>query len=432
VKIKSIRSLTHPADELVAIMDRIYHYRMTTTSGGNLSILDEENTLWITPSRLDKGNLRREHIVSVRPDGSTDGQHKPSSEYPFHQQIYAARPDLRAIVHAHPIALVAFSICGEKPNTSLFQRARAVCGEVGFAPYALPGSVKLGQNIAAQFAKGVNCVMLENHGVVVGGATLQEAFERFETLEFTARIILKARMLGSDIKYLTAAQVALTKQRQWALPEFAPPDADSREKTVRRELCEFVQRGYQQRLLISTQGSFSARVKGDQFVVTPHRLDRAKVDPADLVLIDAGRQEQGKRPSHSICLHQAIYRRHPEIAAIVFATPPNATAFSVTSQRLDTRTIPESYIFLRDVHHLPFGEAYGDGVSLAETLSPEFPIALLENTGALVLGRTILDAFDRLEVLESTADALINARALGAVRPMSEETIQELIDVFLK
>ena len=361
VKTKSIRSLTHPADELVAIMDRIYHYRMTTTSGGNLSIMDEENTLWITPSRLDKGNLRREHIVSIRADGSIDGQHKPSSEYPFHRQIYTARPDLRAIVHAHPIALVAFSICGERPNTSLFQRAHVICGEVGFAPYALPGSAKLGQNIAAEFAKGANCVMLENHGIVVGAATLQEAFERFETLEFTARILLKARMLGSEIKYLTAAQLASTKQRQTALPEFAPPGADSGEKAIRSELCEFVQRGYQQRLLISTQGSFSARVKGNEFVVTPHKLDRAKVQPDDLVLIDQGRQEQGKEPSQSICLHQVIYQRHPEIEAIVLATPPNATAFSVTSQRLDTRTIPESYIFLRDVHHLPFGDAYGNG-----------------------------------------------------------------------
>ena len=77
---KSTRSLIHPADELVATMDRIYRYRMTTTSGGNLSILDKENVLWITPSRLDKGNLRREHIVSVRSDGTTDGQYKPSSE----------------------------------------------------------------------------------------------------------------------------------------------------------------------------------------------------------------------------------------------------------------------------------------------------------------------------------------------------------------
>jgi L-fuculose-phosphate aldolase len=429
---KSTRSLIHPADELVATMDRIYRYRMTTTSGGNLSILDRENVLWITPSRLDKGNLRREHIVSVRSDGTTDVQYKPSSEYPFHQQIYTVRPDLRAIVHAHPIALVAFSICGEWPNTSLFHRAHVICGEVGFAPYALPGSVRLGQNIAAEFAKGVNCVMLENHGVVVGGTTLQEAFERFETLEFTARILLKAKMLGNEIKFLSAAQLTLAEHRQTALPEFVPPDADSWEKAIRRELCEFVQRGYQQRLLTSTQGSFSARVKGNIFVITPYQVDRAKIEPADLVLIDSGRQEQGKDPSQSICIHHAIYQRHPEIEAIVLATPPNATAFCVTSQRLDTRTIPESYIFLRDVHHLPFSEAYGTGASLADIMSPEFPIALIENTGALVMGRTILDAFDRLEVLESTADALINAQALGSVHPMNEDTIKELIQVFLQ
>ena len=154
-----MRDITHPAERLVNAMARIYQYRMTTTSGGNLSIRDEDGSIWITPARVDKGSLRVEDIVRVLPDGTTEGRHKPSSEFPFHRMIYQKRPDLKAIVHAHPVALVAFSICGQTPDTRLFTKARAVCGEVGFAPYALPGSNLLGERIAevAAHSKLLGC-----------------------------------------------------------------------------------------------------------------------------------------------------------------------------------------------------------------------------------------------------------------------------------
>ena len=93
--------LIHPRDAIMHAMGRVYRYRMTTTSGGNISTRDEDGTTWITPAGVDKGGLTREDIVRVRPDGATEGRHRPSSELPFHRAIYAARPDLRAIVHAH-------------------------------------------------------------------------------------------------------------------------------------------------------------------------------------------------------------------------------------------------------------------------------------------------------------------------------------------
>jgi L-fuculose-phosphate aldolase len=132
--------LLHPCDEIMQTMERIYRYRMTTTSGGNLSIRTGDGDTWITPARIDKGSLTRQDIVCVKTDGQVAGPHRPSSEFPFHKAIYEARPDLKAIVHAHPVALVAFSICGQIPNTRLFHQARFVCGEPAFAPYALPGS----------------------------------------------------------------------------------------------------------------------------------------------------------------------------------------------------------------------------------------------------------------------------------------------------
>ena len=409
------------------MMERIYRYRMTTTSGGNLSIREPNGDIWITPARVDKGSLRREDIVCIRADGRREGLHPPSSELPFHQAIYKLRPDLGGIVHAHAVALVAFSVCRRVPDTRLFPQARHVCGAVGFAPYALPGSTRLGENIAQTFAQGFNCVVLENHGVVCAGENLPRAFERFETLEFTAKTIIKASQLG-EVRYLNDKQVS---QRQAiALPKFTPAAASESENEIRRQLANFLQRGYRQRLLISTEGSFSARLAGDSMLITPSRADRGLIGIADLVLVCKGEAEVGRLPSRAAPLHAAIYQRHPNVRAIVNALPVNATAFSVTESHLDSRTIPESYLFLKDVTRVPFGEQYQDGQAVAERLSPENPVALIENDGVLVCGTSVLDAFDRLEVLETTAEAIINSRPLGKVVPMSDAIIAELTAAF--
>ena len=135
------RHLIHPSDEIVQTMQRIYRNRMTTTSGGNLSIRDSNGDIWISPARIDKGSLTRKDVVCVRDGGKIDGLHKPSSEFPFHKAIYEARPDIRAIVHAHPVALVAFSICRQTPNTRLFHQAHFVCGKTGFAPLCVAGQL---------------------------------------------------------------------------------------------------------------------------------------------------------------------------------------------------------------------------------------------------------------------------------------------------
>jgi len=116
-------SLLHPRDQIVTLIERIYGYGMTTTSGGNLSVLDDNGDLWITPAGIDKGSLTPDDIVCVKPDHSTVGKHPPSSEYPFHRTIYERRTDIRAIAHAHPPALVSFSIVGELPNPRIIPQA---------------------------------------------------------------------------------------------------------------------------------------------------------------------------------------------------------------------------------------------------------------------------------------------------------------------
>ena len=109
----------------------------------------------------------------------------------------------------------------------------------------------------------------------------------------------------------------------------------------------------------------------------------------------------------------------------------NATAFSVTGVPLDSRTIPESYIVIREVSRFPYGLQFSDTAALAAAISPRRPAAILENDGVLVTGSDILEAFDRLEVLESTAEAIINCHTVGTLAPMPEAVTRELDRVFL-
>ena len=424
-----MNTYTHPRDAIMQTMERIYRYRMTTTSGGNISIRDDSGNIWISPARVDKGALTRDDIVCVKPDGSVEGRHRPSSEFPFHKAIYKIRPDIRSVVHAHPVALVAFSICGATPDTRLFHQAHSVCGKVGFAPYALPGSEELGSRIADSFAEGCDSVILENHGVVVGAETLPNAFQRFEAFEFAAKTIVKGRQLG-NVHYLSEDKLENAINRTVHLETFTPGSPSPQELELRRELCRFIRRGCRQRLLISTEGSFSVRLGEDEFIITPTQQDRESVEEGDLVVVKNGIRETGKKASRAVHAHRSIYQQHPHVQAIAFAHPVNATAFSVTDSHFDARTIPESYVFLRDVERVPYGVQYLEDGSIAGHLSKASPAAILANDGVVITGTSILDAFDRLEVLESTAEAVINSRAIGEVSSMGENVINELKEAF--
>ncbi|WP_146530948.1 class II aldolase/adducin family protein [Novipirellula artificiosorum] len=423
------QNFIHPRDAIMQTMERIYRYRMTTTSGGNLSIRRPNGDIWITPARVDKGNLTRDDIVCVRSDGTVEGRHPPSSEFPFHKAVYEVRPDIEAVVHAHPVALVAFSICRAVPDTHLFHQTFKVCGKTGFAPYAVPGSQLLGDRIAESFKAGCDSVILENHGVVVGAENLALAFQRFEAFEFAAKTIVKGTRLG-EVRYLTEKSLHEAQARSVALESAVPPPASCREMELRRQLATFLRRGCRQRLFISTEGSFSARVDEDTFLITPTQEDRELLRIDDFVLIRGDVREKGKKASLAVFSHQAIYRKHPEIQSIVFAHPVNATAFSVTDSFFDSRTIPESYVFLRDVRRAPYGVQYQNDGAISEYVSPASPAAILENDGVVVTGDSILDAFDRLEVLESTAEAVINAKSIGSVSPMPDSVIDELRSAF--
>lgn len=423
-------TLQHPRDQITEIILRIYHARLTTTSGGNISIRDKEGNIWVTPSAIDKGTLQRKDIVCVRTDGTIQGHYKPSSEFPFHKAIYEARPDINAVIHAHPPALVSFSIVRKLPNMNIIPQARHVCGPIGYAPYALPGGEELGRNIAREFKKGFHAVIMENHGTVVGGADLKEAFVRFETLEFSARTIINASTIGEPA-YLNEQQIeAFENQLPSELPELHSVDHTEKELSIRRQISTLVKRSCEQGLMIGSYGTVSVRWKNDDFLITPRNVPRWEIDLEDIVQIADGRKEKGKLPSRAVLVHQQIYRQNPHVNSIILTQPRHIMAFGVSGKKLDVRTIPESWVFLQDIPMVDFGKQF-EAEALAKMFGPGTPSLIIKNDSIIVTGDKLLQTFDRLEVAEFSARSLIMGQPLGTLVPINEEQIDDLRKKFL-
>lgn len=420
----------HPADQLVMFMQRIYDKRLTTMSGGNLSIRDDDGNIWITPAGVDKGTLTRRDIICVKPDGTVIGPHKPSSELPFHISVYKMRSDLHAVLHAHPPALVAFSIVRQCPSLDLIPTVRRVCPDVRIATYAVPGSEALGANVGAVFADGCDIAILENHGVCVGAPDMFTAFQRFETLNYTASLEVLGRKVG-NIHELPADAYRMSETNfHTKMDDFIPNSRSSEELAARRDMITLIHRSYQMGLFTATHGTYSVRLADDSFVITPFNYDRAYLEEDDLVRVKAGMKELGKTPSRAVHLHEKIYETHPDIQAILLAHPVHAMAFAVTDAAFDARTIPESYILLRDVKKIPYEEIYTNPDQMAKEFAPSCPAVMAENDCVIVTGGSLLQAFDRLEVMESTAHSIISAQEIGPIVHITDPEIEEIKEAF--
>lgn len=419
----------HPRDQIAEICRHIYRVGLTTTSGGNLSILDDDGTIWVSPAAVDKGRLGADDVVGLHPDGTQSGERKASSESPFHRAIYRARPDLRAIVHAHPPALVAFSIARRRPDPGILPAVRAACGEVGYAPYALPGSEELGAGIAAEFERGRNAVIMENHGAVVGGRDLLDAFTRFEAFEFAARIEAVAASVGTAVAAPAKADGTLDSSTS-ARRTTAENGHVQRGGDEREILARLAQRAYEQGLTPSLACSMSLRCEAG-FLLTPDSIPCWQVEPEDMRYVGSAEGKNGDTLDRYARIHQAIFAKHPGIHSVIIAPPPHVMAFGVTDAAPDMRTIPESWILLQDIPSVDYGKPERDPKAFAGLFGTERPAALVRHDALYVTGATALQAFDRLEVAELSARGLILGRQLGGVSPMDDLQVEALRQRFL-
>lgn len=272
--------------------------------------------------------------------------------------------------------------------------------------------------------------MMWNHGVVVGEKDMFRAFKSFETLEHCAKLQIEASRIGTP-RILTQQQIDLSGSKQIPnLETFVPKFHSSEELAARRDMCTIIHRAYKQKLISSTQGTFSMRLSDNSFLITPYMYDRAYLQPEDLVLIRNGRSEDGKIPSRSVMLHKIVYEQHKDINSIIIAYPQYIMAFAITDTEFDSRTIPESYIMLRKVKRLPFGSSYTDIIGTAQTLSPSAPMVIIENDSVIATGASLIQAFDRLEVAEFSARSIISCHQLGKMATISDQEVKDIEKAF--
>jgi len=191
-------------------MRRLYKRGLTTASGGNISVRLASG-IFITPSALDKGRIRGKKIGFITFEGENlTPELKPSIENAMHLALYKVRPDISAIVHAHPPIATSFTALGRKIDCTLIAEARAILGTPVVANYALMGTKQLAEAVATAALETdsgkPNVVLMENHGVVCLGTDLLSAFDRLEVLEAAARMTLITSLMGT-VKPLTAQQL---------------------------------------------------------------------------------------------------------------------------------------------------------------------------------------------------------------------------------
>lgn len=156
---------------------------------GNISCRRSDGTVIITPSGVSKGHMKPGDLLVLDMEGHVlKGSGKPSSETVLHLLMYKTRPDIHAIVHAHPVVATAVTVAGLPfPGDIVTEGALVLGASVPTVPYEAPGSLELAA-ACAEYAKNHDVFLLERHGAVAAGKNLKEALHRMETLEAVAKI----------------------------------------------------------------------------------------------------------------------------------------------------------------------------------------------------------------------------------------------------
>lgn len=201
----------HAREEICRIGKLLWDRGHIGAVEGNISWRLSTETLLCTPSGKNKGGLCPADIVLIDRKGCPLGTGKPSSEVQLHLECYDSRPDCLGVVHAHPPYATAFALVGDTIPDNLLPEAGAFLGQVARVPFAMPGTTAMRDAIRPFLAKH-KVFLLQNHGAVSLGKTLEDAFNRMDTLERVAAAVYRGLRLGEPLS-LPASAMAELRQR---------------------------------------------------------------------------------------------------------------------------------------------------------------------------------------------------------------------------
>jgi L-fuculose-phosphate aldolase len=186
------------AEQLVYFGKLMHQQTFVSATDGNLSTRLDDHRILATPTGIGKSMMRASDMVLVDETGTRlRGNRAVSSEIGMHLTIYKLRPDIKAVVHAHPCTATAFACAGLALDEALCSELIMTLGTVPLAPYGTTGTSELSESLLP-YIPSHNAVLMANHGVVAYGATLCEAYQRMEAVEHSARIVLATRQIGKQ------------------------------------------------------------------------------------------------------------------------------------------------------------------------------------------------------------------------------------------
>jgi L-fuculose-phosphate aldolase len=183
-------------EEIVRYGRMLHDRGFVAAMDGNLSVRLKHGCILVTPTCVSKGAMRPADLVIVDLDGQhVAGRRNVTSEIGMHLLIYRMRPDIQAIVHAHPPTATGFAAAGLPLNEPLVCEVVMGLGSIPLARYGTPGTSELAQTLEP-YVSHYDAILMSNHGVVAYGDTLEHAYMKMETVEHFAQIALVTHLLG--------------------------------------------------------------------------------------------------------------------------------------------------------------------------------------------------------------------------------------------
>ena len=182
---------------------RIYDRNMVAANDGNISVKLNDNEFLCTPTGVSKGFMTPEYICKVDEQGNViqaNKGFKPSSEIKMHMRVYAKRPDVGAVVHAHPTFATSFAIAGIPLTQPIMPEAVIALGCVPIAPYGTPSTMEI-PDAVEPYLEHFDAVLLESHGALTWSTDLMAAYMKMESVEFYAELLYKAKQLGGPKEF---------------------------------------------------------------------------------------------------------------------------------------------------------------------------------------------------------------------------------------
>ncbi|RJS91496.1 class II aldolase/adducin family protein [Salinisphaera sp. Q1T1-3] len=202
-------------EQICDVGKRLYQREMGAANDGNISVRLDDERLLCSPTAVSKGFMTPEMICVIDNDGEpvAGETNRPSSEIKMHLHVYRHRPDVNAVVHAHPLYATVHAICGKPLTQQVMPESTILLGEVPIAPYGTPSTMDLPNSTTAYLAR-YDALLLENHGALSYGADLNNAHFKMEALDYYAKVVYLASQYGGAQEFSQAEVDKLIELRR--------------------------------------------------------------------------------------------------------------------------------------------------------------------------------------------------------------------------